>query len=64
MTKGFTHNEFMVIPYNHWKYDTQWLVEIRDKKLVTIFITLVTALDPDGAAECAIEEFVEINKKS
>ena len=63
MREGYQYKDYVIVPYNHWKYDTVWIVEVKDPILGLVHITNVNALDPERAAEKAIEEFEDSLKK-
>lgn len=57
--EDFTYKNFVVVPYNHWKYDTVWIVEITDPEVGFQLFTRVFALDPREASQRAIEIFAD-----
>ena len=64
MKEDYHYRDYVIVPYNHWKYDTNWIVEIKDPVIGLVHITRAVALDPERAAEIAVEEFIEAQKKA
>lgn len=57
MNSRYVKDNLEAVPYNHWKYDTEWLVYITDKDKKGAFIS-VEALDEAEAVKLAIYHYL------